>query len=47
MLLRDLIMHGDAQISLTPVDPMMRCHEEAEPGQRRAAADKPERPLSD
>ena len=38
MLLRDLITHGDAQISLTPVDPMMRCHEESEETSRRAVA---------
>jgi hypothetical protein len=38
MLLRDLITHGDAQISLTPVDPMMRCHEESEETSRRAVS---------
>ena len=29
MLLCDLLQHGDARISLTPVDPMMRTHEES------------------
>lgn len=30
MLLRDLLVHGDAHINLTPADPLMRTHEESE-----------------
>jgi len=39
MLLRDLVAHGDARISLTPADPMMRSHEEVEDPRERRGRD--------